>query len=58
MKALKIEDLEGKSWGEVIRYFKPDATDEEVDYILWEETCYPMSTEETLKQLNEIFGAK
>ena len=58
MKALKVEDLEGKQWGEVVRHYKPEATDEEVDLILWEETCYPMSTVETINQLNALFKAE
>lgn len=38
-----------------VKYFKPDADDEYIDFILWEETCYPFSIEYTIKQLNELF---
>lgn len=58
MKALKLEDIEGKSWKEVVRHYKPNATDEDVDFILWERTCFPSCNETTLKQLNTIFNAK
>lgn len=26
-----------------VRYFDSTLTEEEVDYILWEQTCYPLS---------------
>ena len=58
MKPLKVEDIQGKTWGEVVRYFKPEATDEQVEIILWEKTCYPMSVKDTLAQLNELFCSK
>ena len=57
MKALKIEDLGEWTWGEVVRYYKPDATHEEIDFILFEQTCYPLSDVETINQLNELFKA-
>ena len=38
---------------ELVKYFKPDWTDEECDYYLWEFTCFPFDLEETVKQLNE-----
>lgn len=43
------------TWGEVIRAFKPDASDEEVDFVLWEHTCYPFDNEMTLKQLEQFY---
>ena len=58
MKALKIEDLENKTWGEIVRHYKPEATDEEVDFILWEQTCYPMDNFTTIEQLNVLFKAE
>jgi len=57
MKALKIEDLGEWTWGKVVRYYKPDATHEEIDSILFELTCYPLSDVETINQLNELFKA-
>lgn len=43
------------TWHDTVRYYFPNATDEECDYILWEETCFPLSGEETLKQLWEVY---
>ena len=38
-----------------VRYFRPEWTDEQCDYHLWELTCFPFSTEIMIKQLNEYF---
>ena len=38
---------------DLIKHFKPDWTDEQCDFYLWEYTCYPFDLEETVKQLNE-----
>jgi len=58
MKPLELEDLENKTWGEIVRYYKPESTDEEVDSILWEHTCYPMDNFTTIQQLNVLFEAE
>ena len=58
MKALNSSECEMKSWEGIVRYFKPDATEDEIEFILWEQTCYPFSHEETIKQLNELFKAE
>lgn len=39
-----------KTWGDIVREYVPDATDEEVDYILWERTAYPVASEETVRR--------
>ena len=50
----------GKTFGEVVKEYFPDATDDEVDFILCEKTGYPcfwgtMDTEACLrKQLEEL----
>ncbi len=38
-----------------VKYFKPEWTDEECDFYLWEFTCYPFSTEILIEQLNNKF---
>jgi len=38
---------------DLIKHFKPDWTDEQCDFYIWEYTCYPFDLEETVKQLNE-----
>lgn len=55
--ALTKEQVDGKmTWREVIRYYKPDATDDECEYLLWNETCFPFSDETTLKQLELLLN--
>ncbi len=50
----------GLTFGEVVREYFPDASDDDVDYILWEKTGYPSfwetdDTEACLrKQLQEF----
>ena len=39
-----------------VRYYKEEISDEEADFIIWEKTCYPISTEVFLKQLYNIFN--
>ncbi len=39
----------------IVRYFEPDATDEECDFILWEKTCFPFDTGSMIKQLNALY---
>ena len=54
----------GKTFGEVVKEYFPDATDDEVDFILCEKTGYPcfwetMDTEACLrKQLEELKKGK
>lgn len=44
------------TWGDLIRKYKPEATDEEVEFILWERTAFPMApTEYVIKQIEEFF---
>ena len=38
-----------------VKYFNPDWTDEECDFHLWEFTCYPLSMEIMIEQLNKYF---
>lgn len=38
-----------------IRYFKPDWSDEECDFYLWEFTYYPFSMEIMIEKLNKYF---
>lgn len=39
----------------VIQFYFPDKSDEECDYILWEETCFPFSNEVMLEQIYEKY---
>lgn len=55
---IRGRDVDKLTWGEVIRAFKPDASDEFVDFFLWECTCYPFDNETTLQQIESYFTKK
>lgn len=38
---------------DLVKYFKPDWSDELCDFYLYEHTCFPFSIEKTIEQLNE-----
>lgn len=41
---------------DLVREYKPDATIEEADFILWERTCFPFGTLDMIKKdLEGIF---
>lgn len=45
----------GLSFVDLMKKYKPDITEEEADFILWNETCYPFDTEATVKQIYHFF---
>lgn len=47
-------EASGKSWGEQVRAFFPDADDDLVVDILWEMTCYPFDVPMAIKQLKAL----
>lgn len=55
-----LKELAGKSitWMDLARRYKPDITEDELEYILWNETCYPFHAETTVKQLLEYINKK
>ncbi len=57
MKPLTIEHaIENRFTAiDVIKYFKPDWSDNECDFYIWEFTCYPFSFEVMIEQLNNRF---
>lgn len=57
MEALTVEyAIKNKfTFVDCIKYFNPSWTNEECDFYLWECTCYPFSTEDVIKQLNQKF---
>lgn len=58
MKPLTLEYIEKNKIlipNDWVRYFKPEASDRECDFILWEQTCFPFSTKITIDQLNKLF---
>lgn len=38
-----------------VKYYFPESTTEEQDFLLFEETCYPMCMKTTLQQLYSIY---
>lgn len=57
MEALTIEYIITNKFTAIdcVKYFKPNWTNEECDFFLWEHTCFPCSTEFMVKQLNAEF---
>lgn len=47
---------EGETWMYIFREYKPEITEKEVDYILWNETCFPFNDEATVKQIENYFN--
>lgn len=45
--------MKDKTWLEIAQEIKPDITEIEVDYILWNQTCYPFDNQMALKQFIE-----
>jgi hypothetical protein len=39
----------------VVKFYFPDKSDEECDYILWEETCFPFSNEVMMEQIYKMY---
>lgn len=39
----------------VVKFYFPDKSDEECDFILWEETCFPFSNEVMMEQIYAMY---
>lgn len=39
-----------------VQYYFPKVTKEEADYLIWEDTCFPFSTDKALDQLWEMYN--
>ncbi len=44
------------TWGDVMRTFKPELTDDEVEFILWGKTCYPFDIQTTINQIEKLLS--
>jgi hypothetical protein len=53
MTELTIEQANKMHYIDWVKHFKPDWTDEQCEFYLWEYTCFPFGFKETIKQLNE-----
>lgn len=53
---LTTEQVDGKmTFEEVIKYYFPNASEETIDYILWEKTCFPFDSEQTHDQIYDYY---
>jgi len=39
------------TYKDLVRKYIPDASDEEIGFILWEHTCFPMGSSEMVEKL-------
>jgi hypothetical protein len=53
MTELTIEQANKMPYIDWVKHFRPEWTDEQCEFYLWELTCFPFHYEETIKQLNE-----
>jgi hypothetical protein len=53
MQELTVEQAKKMPYIDWVKHFKPDWTDEQCEFYLWEYTCFPFGFKETIKQLNE-----
>ena len=40
---------------DMVRYFDKEMTDEQCDFVLWDQTCFPFDMKGTVTQLNNLF---
>lgn len=52
---LTLEQAKDMTWGQLIGYYFPKWTKQEIDWFIWNQTCYPFSTQKTLDQLYEYY---
>lgn len=58
-KQLYKKDVLGKlNFQQIFNYYFPEMEEEEVEFLLWEETCYPFSLSQTLKDIYNIYLEK
>ncbi len=55
MSACAKDCQEKVTWLEVMKGYDSTITEDEANYILWNETCYPFDTVTALKQIKEYF---
>jgi hypothetical protein len=53
MTELTIEQANKMPYIDWVKHFRPDWTDDECEFYLWEYTCFPFGFKETIKQLND-----
>ena len=53
MTELTIEMAKDMDFIDWVQHFRPEWTEDECDFYIWEYTCFPFGFKETIKQLNE-----
>jgi hypothetical protein len=53
MEELTLSMANDMTYIEWVKHFKPDWTDEQCEFYLWEYTCFPFTFKDVIKQLNE-----
>lgn len=52
---LTLEQAKEMTWVQLVEYYFPKWTSQEVDYFIWNETCFPFATQVALDQLYEYY---
>ena len=53
---LTNEDVHEKmTWPQVFRHYWPSMPEDEIDFLLYEHTCFPFDHEQTLKQIYKMY---
>lgn len=52
---LITSSIEGMNLLQIVRYYFPNMTDTDIYTFIWNETCYPFSTEVMLDQIYEHY---
>lgn len=47
-----------ETWMDIFKRYKPEITEKEAEYILWNETCYPLDAQTTIIQIENYFKNK
>jgi len=53
MTELTIDMAKDMTFIDCVKHFRPQWTDQQCEFYLWEYTCFPLHFAETIKQLNE-----
>ncbi len=51
----KIKKMDNQTWQDLFKKYNSNITDKEIDYILWNKTCYPFDDPTTIKQIEKYF---
>lgn len=56
---LTAEDVQGKmTWQQIFRYYWPNISDNKIDFLLYEQTCYPFDPAKALEQVYGMYKSQ